>query len=83
MEPTHTLSGIAQILIERNRQESDLGYTAEHDAALPQQALVGLAQDRLSGLDTAMDWIALVEQLAQAGALIAAQIDKLVTANKK
>lgn len=68
------LAGAAEILRERRRQLEALGHIAEHDDALACDQLVQMAEGRLSALlfGARHDHL-----LHEAGALIAAEVDRL------
>jgi hypothetical protein len=68
------LTGAAEILRERRRQVEALGHIAEHDDALVRDQLVQMAEGRLSVMlfGARHDHL-----LYEAGALLAAEIDRL------
>lgn len=81
-------SGIELITEERNRQIFDLGYDAKHDAEHNNHELVIHAIQHLTRYRPIYNWDdgdglpAHIKDLIQAGALIAAEIDRLQGPNK-
>jgi hypothetical protein len=78
------LDGVAEIIRERRRQIERLSYTPEHDDRFP-GSLVAIAEGRLSDvLLTRRDGTADIgsdeDHLRKAGALAAAEIDRIIRA---
>lgn len=72
-------SGACLIAEERARHTGQqLGYSAEHDAGLADHELAGKAAEKIAGADPLGDPKIYGRKLVIAGALIAAEIDRLV-----
>jgi len=82
------LAGVAEIVRERRRQVVELGYTAEHDdrcvlGELPMYAVARVLDLTRQWMDGTGSYAESEEACRQAGALLAAEIDRqirLVTA---
>lgn len=74
-----TPRGICMIAKERHRQIDKKGYTPEHDDTLPPLALIEKALERLSRAMCTdfMDGDEVIKNLVEAGALIAADADRV------
>ena len=81
---TDMLTGVQLIYAERERQVSVKGYNSEHDDAHSDSQLTMLAENYMFGkkarLNSTTD--ARISELSKAGALIAAEIDRLQRTKK-
>jgi hypothetical protein len=78
------LAGVAEVIRERRHQIEQLGYTPERDRRHDNAELIGKAVDRINELGTGIaegtaGWTDAERTMAQAGALAAAEIDRLET----
>lgn len=82
LEAHGALAGVAEILRERRRQIEAKGYTARHDDSLDGQELIAEASNRLAELtrqqaEGTAGYPEYDTAYRQAGALLAAEIDRL------